>query len=290
MAKKTKKQAKKTGSGWLSVIAGEDWGGGWFRIVGWVGGGLAIIGAWILGVPRLEVYAAAAGNGEIEVRFIHAPGWVTEELQGHLEAIARGELSGGLLAQEDLERVGLALREDGWIEQVRQVRRVGEQAISIEADFASPFAVVRDGEGDHLVDGKGKLLPLTIPAGSKHQLIAITNTHFPRPMRAGLLWEGMDVTAGLLVLEQIRDKPWLKQGQVVAIDLTGFMETGMVTLVSDRGCRIIWGSAPGKETALESLAKRKLDYLKYQYEQFGHIDLGHTGEIDLTGKDHVVKR
>ncbi len=60
-------------------------------------------------------------------------------------------------------------------------------------------------------------------------------------------------------------------------------------LTTDRGCTIIWGRAPGEEHGREVSARRKLDYLDYHHNQYGHIDRGFPRTVDITG-DVVIGR
>jgi hypothetical protein len=148
--------------------------------------------------------------------------------------------------------------------------------------------VVRDSDGDHLVDSGGKLLPMKFEKGSRPDVIAITGAHFPRPQRLGMQWEGADVTAGLNLLRLINSKPWRRQ--VVEIDVKGYLTDGPIRVKTDKGCWIIWGGAPGEEPALEVLAEGKLHRLDFLFASHGRIDGGNTGELDITGEKAVVTR
>ena len=71
--------------------------------------------------------------------------------------------------------------------------------------------------------------------------------------------------------------PWLSPGAPT------------LRLLTDRGCAIIWGRAPGDESAGEVPAERKVSYLDYHHEQYGHIDRGFSRELDIRG-DVVIGR
>ena len=145
------------------------------------------------------------------------------------------------------------------------------------ATFVTPAAVVRDGEGDHLVDPSGRLLPRTFPhGGAEHQLV-ITNVRFPRPQRPGSQWEGADVTAALRLLRLIDGKPWRQQ--IAAIDTSRYLAEEVLVIRTDLGASIIWGSAPGEESGLEVAADGKLAYLDKAFEEFNRIDTGYDGEL-----------
>ena len=70
------------------------------------------------------------------------------------------------------------------------------------------------------------------------------------------------------------------------IDVTRHWRDGSIRLVTDRGCTILWGRAPGEEQGGNVPASQKLSYLDYHHEEYGHIDRG-LQELDITG-DVVV--
>jgi hypothetical protein len=259
------------------------------RVSAWTVAIAAIVTAWVVGLPRLQTrVAAAAQSTALDVQFANQPVWVNTELRNTLADIIAAELRGDVFDRIDLERARAALLGSGWFEEVRQVQRLRSDLLLVDADFVTPFAVVRDKEGEHLVDPTGRLLPMTFPKGSQHNFVTIVGAHFPRPAHAPQQWEGGDISAALKLLRRIDDRPWKEQ--IATVDISTALQNQMLVLTSDRGCRLIWGAPPGHEAALEALADRKIAYLDYHFENHGHIDLGHTGEIDLTGKDHVAKR
>ena len=92
----------------------------------------------------------------------------------------------------------------------------------------------------------------------------------------------------LSVLELLEQQNW--SDQISAIDLMHYEHSGNVILITDTQSRIIWGSAPGEEDALEALADRKLERLTWLHEHHGRIDQHHRGEIDVTDSSVVTKR
>ena len=62
-----------------------------------------------------------------------------------------------------------------------------------------------------------------------------------------------------------------------------------LSLFARNGNRIIWGSPPGEETALESLADFKLHLLDEQFKRSGLIDGGFT-TLDLTLQEGSFRR
>src|SRR5689334_21369017 len=127
----------------------------WLAVIG------GIFGLWIWGVPKLQAYSSAAHYSNIvDVRFANPPAWFKDDLATTLTRTARMQLiDGDPLRREDLVAVRDALTSTGWFDDVTQVRRVSEDMVEISAKFVSPYTVVRDKDGYHLIDPAGKLLP-----------------------------------------------------------------------------------------------------------------------------------
>lgn len=242
-----------------------------------------------LGVPRLEAHAAERVTPEfIDIEFMDAPQWFRGDLQSGLVRTIEPLLTHDPFARESLVNIREALLDMGWFEEITQVRRTKNDRITIHAVYVEPFAVVRDREGDHLVDRQGRLLPRTFRAGQANSFMAVVGSNFARPARPSMVWEGADVAAGLALIAIVEAQPW--HAQVVAIDVTDQLRGRPIRLITDRGSRIVWGSPPGDEGGLESLPVIKLQYLKQLHERFGHIDMGHTGEIDITKTTTIDQR
>jgi len=249
----------------------------------------ALAAGWIVGVPQLQAFASQARYAhEVHVRFVDAPRWFNGDLARHLTETAEMNLGGDPMRRDDLVICREALMQTGWFEEIQQVQRLGADLVEIEARFVHPYTVIRDAEGDHLVDIVGRLLPLKYPRGAKPDFIAIRGVHFGRP-RIGEVWEGSDVAAALRLLQLIDNQPW--RAQVAEIDMSGYVRGEPIRLRTDRHSSIVWGGAPGEEPALELLAPGKLLRLERIYSEYGHIDMGETGrEVDLTDPRVVSSR
>jgi hypothetical protein len=265
-------------------------GGRNLRIASWgVGVAAVVLGSW-LGVPRLRAAVSEAQWADsVAIEFADAPVWVEDDLRDKLILTARAQLSGDPLAGDELMLVHRALLNEGWFESIEQVRRVAADRVRVEATWVKPFALVRDDEGDHLIDPYGTLLPRTFPHdGAAAAWIVITGPRYDRPQRPGAQWDGADIAAALRLLRLIDQQPWL--GMVRSIDVSKYVPDGDLEMITDRGSRILWGSAPGDEEAGEAAPKRKLMYLQYQAEHYDHIDGGHAGLIDITSPTGVFAR
>ncbi|MHC4786939.1 MAG: hypothetical protein ACYTE6_13380 [Planctomycetota bacterium] len=259
-------------------------------VAAWVLGAGGLAAAWVLGVPRLEAYASARpGPGEVEVRYVDPPSWLDGDLEASLVLTAEEHIDPDPQNRQGLVVVRQALLATGWFNEIAQVRRVDRGLVEIDARFAQPFAVIRHlaAAADHLVDSRGRLLPRAFPVGQAEHFTTIVGAGFDRPSRPGEHWPGTDVTAALKVLHLIHDRPW--RGQVAEIDVASYLREASISLVTDRGCVIRWGRAPGDELGGEVSAEQKLSYLDYHQEHYGHIDRGFLQEIDITG-DVVIGR
>ncbi|MEE8154704.1 MAG: hypothetical protein V3T53_07050 [Phycisphaerales bacterium] len=241
-----------------------------------------VLGLWTLGVPRLATYASHNQNAQnIDIRFVNMPAWVKDDLQARLRTTARDQLTGDPLRRAELVAAGDALLRTGWITRIHQIRRVTPELVQIDAQFAEPFAVVRDAEGDHLVDDAGRLMPRTFPLGGSAKLIPIIGVELDRPANPGSLWDGADLTAALRLLHYVNDKPW--RSQTAAIDISGYLDGRPMTLLTDRGCEIVWGRGPNDDIAAEVSTEQKLQYLDYHYSEYGHIDRSFPRRLDISG-------
>lgn len=285
MAKKKKNTRSKPRFQWVRNI---DWPSAkrGLLALAWL---IGIVGVGALswyGVPKLEAHAVEHTEvPAIEIHYINPPAWIRGDLETQLNRTIRPWLEQDPFAQRSLVAIREELRNTGWFEAIEQVRRVRADRIDIVGEFVDPYAVVRDREADHLVDPNGKLLPRSFPHNEAERFIAITGARFARPMRPGVHWEGADITAALRLLQLIEDQPW--RDQISAINITGVIRGEPMRIVTRRGARIIWGSAPGEEAAMEALADRKLYSLNYMNENYGSIDMGRTGTLDITDPTSV---
>jgi len=259
----------------------------------WLALASGVVLAWVLGVPQLQAFASQRNFVDpqnITITFLNAPMWVNGDLANSLRRTAAMQLNGDPLQRRDLADMRNALLETGWFDSIEQIRRVREDLVEITAQFVTPFAVIRDDKGDHLVDPGGKLLPKNYQRGARTNFIAIGGAHFPRPQRPGMQWEGADVIAGIKLVQLIEQQPW--RSQVAEIDVSSYLKDGPIKLRTDTQTTIVWGGPPGEEPALEVLAGGKLQRLNFLYEKYRRIDGSQPagGELDITGEKAVVAR
>jgi len=289
-----KRRRKKAGRRW-SLPELPQWNVPWpsarraVTTTGWVLAAGGLVTAWVFGVPRLEAYAAVHQSASgVQVRLLDLAPWVGSQLETSLVETAARHIGPDPFRRADLVDAREALLSTGWFVTVDQVRRVGPQLVEVTAVAAEPFAVIRDpaGRHHHLVDAQGRLLPRIFRTAEEAGYIAITGVQYDRPARPGMMWPGDDITAALELAALIIRKPW--RSQVARIDVARHWKDGSMILVTDRGCTITWGRAPGDEAGGDVPALQKLSYLDYHHDQYGHIDRG-LDELDITG-DVVVGR
>lgn len=240
----------------------------WFLLIA----GIAV--AWAIGVPKLRDRVATSARidpAAIEIRFSPVPEWVEPELRERIDLLVRGAMSGDPLQRNDLVRAREALLECGWFASIGQVARVRDDAIFVQATWVERFAVVRDAQGDHLVDREGRLLPRSWPRGASGFPVVLGATS-PRPARPGARWPGNDIDDALALLELVEGRDWT--AQVAGVEVSRDDDPRVLTLVTDIGSRIIWGSVPGREQPMEMPATLKVAYLEKAFADSG------TGRID----------
>ena len=146
--------------------------------------------------------------------------------------------------------------------------------ITIHGEFRHPFALIRRGDSDYVVDGSGTRLPVEYAANQVEALPAIINTSGPVP-QIGEMWRGGDITDGLLLIRYLRaqNREWIRQ--VRGIDVQNWdgrdRNRARLELLTDRGYRIAWGRAVGQEAGIEHPAAHKVQALDAYYLTRGKV-------------------
>ena len=255
---------------------------------GWMGFGIAAaMITFIAFIPAIGRRVEQPVD-QVEVRFEHPPLWAGPSLMEHLRSVGESQLQGTSLSRADLEATRQRLLDSGFFQEVTQVRRSGRQEVTIDATLVTPMARVRDRHGTTLIDHAARVLPAGCGVSGDVHVVTIINPRYSRPTHPRETWSGGDLTAAMRVLDHIQQAEWIQQ--VEAIDLSRYPATGSLVLITDNGSRVIWGSAPGDERAMESLLERKVARLDRLYQISGRIDQYHPGEVDITDASVVVKR
>lgn len=252
----------------------------------WLAGITGIVVAFARGVPKLQAWAAeknAVDPSTVDIRFDPTPTWMPSESMHALVEESRNALTGGsVLDAESLERLHRQLASSGWFERVEQVRRVSSEEIVVDATFLVPFALVRSGDADYVVDSAARRLPIEYAGpGARPKLPLIVGVNLPKPAEAGTPWIGQDIRAALRLAALIRTKPWYAAGQVASIDLSRFANDGMLELITDKNTRVIWGGDPDARSLGEMPPERKLASLDAWYYRTKRIDDANGRPVDL---------
>jgi hypothetical protein len=242
-----------------------------------------------MGVPMLRADALARRpEGPLSVTFSERPVWMTDGEIGPIADLVAEQLKGSPMDRTGLERAREALASTGWFEEIRQIRRSGSGQITVEGEWAVPFAVVREGGYDHLIDARGRLLPRCYrPGTAPRGLLHIEGAHQARPQAYGTPWPGDDMSAALSLARCIADSPW--RSQIAWIDISDTPQDACLRMKTTRGCTVKWGRAPGREGAAEVPAKQKLEYLGWLHDHSGRIDAACDDQLDLL-TDYVTAR
>ena len=220
------------------------------------------------------------------VRFLEAPAWLGQSLIDHLGRVAIRQIQGDPLDRADLVAAREALQRSGWFESVAQVSRAVTGDIEIDAVFLQPTTIVTDAFGDVVIDALGRPLPEGSRMVDDGPIIRIVNPRESRPRRPGRPWPGDDMIAAMRLHALLEHHTWTSQ--ITAIDLSEFDRTGSLLIQTDLPATLQWGSAPGEETPLESLADHKIQWLDQFHRDHGRIDAHHRGTIDLRSGSHVL--
>jgi hypothetical protein len=257
--------------------------GGWATML--IGAALALG----MGVPVLRADALERRpEGHITVAFSDRPVWMTDGELGPIADLVAEQIPGSPMDRTCLERAREALASTGWFEEIRQVRRSGANEVVVEGEWSVPFAVVREGGYDHLVDMRGRLLPRCYRPGSAPRgLLRIEGATRPRPQAYGTPWPGDDLAAAMSVARLVSEAPW--RAQVAWIDLSETGQDGCIRLKTTRNCTVKWGRAPGREGAAEVPSRQKIEYLGWLHDHYGRIDAGCEDQLDLL-TDYVGAR
>lgn len=229
------------------------------------------------GVSAGSVARAEAGEGIGPGLTTAHPPWVSGAMRTLLERTAAGNLTGDPLDDASLRRTEAALLATGWVRSVDRIARRAGGVVTIRATWRVPVAVVRTPESDHLVSALGERLPLSGRQGWSGWRF-VTGPSGPLP-EVGRAWLGGDVSAGLRLLAHLNGRALY--AQVAGVDIGAYARDGRLAIVTDRGSRIVWGSAPGDWRPGEPSDEQKLKWLEQM-----HASPLHGYRID-SGQDMV---
>jgi hypothetical protein len=241
---------------------------------------------WTYAKPYLVGYTNAHFDAPADIRF-------TDDLpavEGLRDELSRTVFSNvaadplGEIARDSLDALRLELLMTGWFDhgtlRIRRDLQKNEQGeirdtVIIDGPFRKPFALVRAGQFDYLVDEHSTRLPVTYPRASVTVIPVMTGVRGPVP-EIGELWAGRDLTDGIGLLKYLNRKQpgWLKQVREIDVsNASGSNERSpRLVLVTPDGCRIGWGRSVGEEAGIDIPARDKIQLLdEYAKSRQGKI-------------------
>ena len=256
----------------------------WILLVGSIGVALGT------GIPHLAVKKAADHDGSnAALLLLDAPDWylATPELALQMQAAVGDQLRKAPTDRASLVHAHARLEQSGWFDEVRRLHRAANGDIHVEGTLAQPFAVVRWGSYDLLVDTKGRLLDWRFPSGEANvNLPVIIGARTPPPsnarggLRYGAAWsEDEAIASGLDLLRFLEHSPWMED--VAEVDVSNHPESRCLWLTCDGGLRIRWGLAPGETSAAELTPAEKRDMVDSICRIYGPLHAFAAREIDI---------
>lgn len=240
-------------------------------------------------IDRLAVSRLTPADPIVSINWPRDPSdrvWLPLVERERIATLTAYAASGGrALSREPLEEIGRALTETGWFEGTPTVRWTPEGRILAEGRWRAPAAAVRTGTREHLIDYDARLLPLEYPSGDSNQIFLLNAS---QPIGAvGEVWAGEDIRAALdLILLLQRDR---LLEQVAGIDLGQGRQSGVLSIITDRGARVVWGGGPQHLRPAEQPTSVKLSRLRTLLDRTGRIDAG-VDFVDLRPAQPLIER
>lgn len=240
-------------------------------------------------IDRLAVSRLTPADPIVSITWPRDPSgqvWLPLVERERIATLTAYAASGGrALSREPLEEIGRALTDTGWFEGTPTVRWTPEGRILAEGRWRAPAAAVRIGTREHLIDYDARLLPLEYPSGDSNQIFLLNAS---QPIgKVGEPWAGEDIRAALdLILLLQRDR---LLEQVAGIDLGQGRQSGVLSIITDRGARVVWGGGPQHLRPAEQPTSVKLSRLRTLLDRTGRIDAG-VDFVDLRPAQPLIER
>jgi hypothetical protein len=260
------------------------------RVARRVVGGLVLVGlasAWILGIGPLEERVAAIQSDPIEVSFqwpttrgAHQT-WVPPTVRADLTQIVKASVSMDPFDERSLERAHDLLIWTGWFTRVDGVKRMPGGIIDIAGQWRTPAAVVSREGRDYLVGVDTAVMRLPEGASAPTGMFRILNplADAPRDPDSGLIlygrpWHFDDVQHAIDLLELVARLP--EADSIVAVDLSDYPRKGHLSLITNTGCRLVWGAPLDEPVPGEASVERKMAHLGAILDPARRLDRGQS--------------
>lgn len=282
-AKSTKKKQAKKKSGEPGPIREWIvWAGDWtryglsivfaehtWRVIGAVGL-IGVVSAWAVARGPLMERIARDASDPVSVRFSWPTSsdgsvWLPVAVQEDLERIAHASLTMDPFDQDALARTSGALEATGWLADVESVRRLPGGEVRITGAWRAHAAVVSRGDERHLVATGAEVLKPPMGGLDISRMYVISNPGNPVPrlrdgsIAYGQAWLG-PIDESIELLRAVDGMTG--SARISGVDLSDYRETGRLSLVTERGSRIVWGSPMGQGVPGEASDEQKLANLE----------------------------
>ncbi|MCC5822407.1 MAG: hypothetical protein LAT64_06700 [Phycisphaerales bacterium] len=241
-------------------------------------------------VERRATAHLTPGDPDIIVHWPRDPAtdrvWLPLTERDRLGSVVVRAASGGrALSREPLEEIGRVLFESGWFDRPPTVRWTHDAQIVVEGRWRVPVAAVRLGAKEYLIDYDARVLPLDFPSGQSNMIFLLNPS---QPLVAtGQTWAGEDIKAALDLILLLQKENLLEQ--VAGIDLGQGRQSGVLSILSDRGARVIWGGGPNHLRPAEQPTSVKLARLRALLDRTGRIDAS-VDLVDLRPQQPLIER
>lgn len=242
-----------------------------------LGIGLALLLGWVVLGRRAaddlrdsERYALAFADVECE-----PPGTLTRtEFLGEVQYLSAWPDRVSRLDEALAARMADAFLKHPWVESVERIELL-PRAVQVRLVYRMPVLTVAWSGAERVVDGNARLLPI---AAAERGLPILDGSVSPPAGGAGTPWGDVRVEAAARTAAVLRPH----RARWSPTRLT--VEAGEVWLLCE-SARVRWGHAPGRETAGEPAADRKIARLLEAVGRLGGLG---TDELDL--RDDTDKR
>ncbi len=260
------------------------------RIVAWSLLILGFAGGIGFAVPELlEQRAERLSGTSSRLQLTQTTDWFerSPKLAGELEQLILEQLGQDPTDRDGLVRAHVALLESGWFTKIERLHRKADGTIVVDGTLAQPFAVVRWGKTDHLIDIDGCLLDWPYESGTASPLLPVLiGARTPPPIDDagrhdfGTRWaEAREIEAGLVLAHALQDRAW--QREITAIDISTYPEDRCLWLETNGGPRFRWGQAPDELSAAEISPADKLRTLDAFHEFYGRFNTLPQNDVDI---------
>jgi hypothetical protein len=247
---------------------------------------VALVIGWRYGERYLLDYAKQRQDAPITaemVELVDAPAWMSEGIRDQVRQTASERIDPDPLDGKSLRRAAEALEHDPWVREVIQVSRRTGGRVLVSARYRQPVAVIQGKDGYHLVDAQGVCMPglYAMHEVERLGLVMVLGVSTPPPAKAGEVWPGEEVSAGLSLIRLLSAEPYMDK--IRSFDVSQRDERGRLRLVlhTEDGT-VRWGLPPGEEHAIEPDAQVKLGWLRQLAQRDNALSSG--GQIiDIYG-------